>query len=581
MRVGRRRKFVPRYLDIFIKRKGESRIRPQKSGFTEREYHSCKRQCIYKILASKAIDEEAMKQKEESRIQRKFQRNVIAISVASLLSPFALLSPATSHAQVRGAAFTSNQGCTAINQNIYNSIADVYINGGPLSAQLSPDIPYYVQVTDPQGTVLGKSKDAVYTLTKLDPLTSSPVPNCAQLTSLMDGGSITTTTNTGGEYKVWICATGDFLERNCKTDNFKIRTVTSGNSPTATVNKFYDASMTGVRGTQTLLQWPFTMEYANQSSTTCTAGDSAGSCTTSKTVALTAGEETTFSEGAAPVATANDYYWVSTTPPIVKVLLDTSPSTTEVNFGNVCINTNTTTFNGLTLGYWSNNNGAKILSPATLPNPRPTDPFSGLPYYGLELVASLPLYSDANKQWSSFLSSMPTTLGTSSPYSKAYSYFKNWLLSASATDMRYMLSAQYVTMRLNIWNKNVDPSAIIEISGNDVTGLKLLSAYAAYNWLTTDPAAGVTIHNYQDASGKIHTFASLKDVLILANTLLTSYSQANYPSLTSLPDVRDKMELVKSIIDAANNSKLPFVTPYNPASGSTSLCGATPWLPPQ
>ena len=62
-----------------------------------------------------------------------------------------------------GAIFTTDQGCTGVDLNIYGAKADVYLDGGPAhpGAASLPDGNYYVQVTDPSGAcVLGTSVGA-------------------------------------------------------------------------------------------------------------------------------------------------------------------------------------------------------------------------------------------------------------------------------------------------------------------------------------------------------------------------------------------------------------------------------------
>jgi hypothetical protein len=60
-----------------------------------------------------------------------------------------------------GAIFTTDSTCSGIDLNIYTSKSDVYLDGGPQSN--GPSLPagsYYVQVTEPNGTLLGSSVGA-------------------------------------------------------------------------------------------------------------------------------------------------------------------------------------------------------------------------------------------------------------------------------------------------------------------------------------------------------------------------------------------------------------------------------------
>src|SRR5205085_1987313 len=58
-----------------------------------------------------------------------------------------------------GAIFTTDSTCQGTNVNIYGSKDDVYLDGGPAnpSAAGLPDGSYYVQVTTPEGALLGTS----------------------------------------------------------------------------------------------------------------------------------------------------------------------------------------------------------------------------------------------------------------------------------------------------------------------------------------------------------------------------------------------------------------------------------------
>src|SRR5881396_3124086 len=94
-------------------------------------------------------------------------------------------------APVSGAIFTTNSTCTGVNLNIYDSKDDVYLDGGPAhpGAAGLPDGSYYVQVTEPAGAVPGYDD----------------------------------TSNTSGEYKVWVSNVNTFDTASSKTDNFKVK----------------------------------------------------------------------------------------------------------------------------------------------------------------------------------------------------------------------------------------------------------------------------------------------------------------------------------------------------------------------
>jgi hypothetical protein len=171
--------------------------------------------------------------------------------------------------------------------------------------------------------------------------------------------------------------------------------------------------------------------------------------------------------------------WLHTTPTSVDVTLD--PGKTEtVEFGNVCLGAG----GGLTLGFWSNKNGQAL---------------------GSDDLPALVALNLRNADGSHF---DPAT------YVPA---FRTWLLSANATNMAYMLSAQLAAMELNVVNGKVSGGSIV----------------------------------YQPGLGFI-TIAQLiadADAALGANGLTTAGS----------PD-RSYQELLKNALDAANNN-LNFVQP--------------------
>jgi hypothetical protein len=201
--------------------------------------------------------------------------------------------------------------------------------------------------------------------------------------------------------------------------------------------------------------------------------------------------------------------WVNTTGGTSTTISLTCPQ--AVSFGNVCLGAG----GGLTLGFWSNKNGQAILAAhdqawRTLLN-------------GLNL---------RNADGSSF--TVPTGVGVS--FSTAYSAFRTWLLSANATNMAYMLSAQLAAMELNV---NI---------GNNVNGGSLVFAGTACSEPGLNANGFITVNNLMaDAIAELAT-----DGLTLSGN----------------PD-RTCQEFKKTALDNANNnlnfvqaSPCPFTTPY-------------------
>jgi hypothetical protein len=107
---------------------------------------------------------------------------------------------------------------------------------------------------------------------------------------------------------------------------------------------------------------------------------------------------------------------------------------------------------GLTLGFWSNKNGCKILTGSTT---------GTVMYQGVvDLLNGLCL-RDAG--------------GAVHVFTSDYGKFRTWLLGASATNMAYMLSAQLATLELDVKYGNVDGGAF-DVSCSGMTINELMTA---------------------------------------------------------------------------------------------------------
>lgn len=340
---------------------------------------------------------------------------LIAISFVSIL---ALLASPSLASAVNGAIFTTNSTCDGTNINIFSNKDSVYLNGGPThsgSAGLT-DGSYYVQVTEPNGTILGKSITAPIVVTGGD------FASCYQLSSVVLSTSsaftsygYNTTSNPGGEYKVWVSLVPTFDNPSTKTDNFKVAT---GPTPppvpphaTLDVIKFYDLNVNGVNDDNQLITgWKVRiqdgLDYIRYTPVSIVLDPDVYTVT-----------EFT------PVQT-NWYH--TTTNPVIVTLNDGDSKTVE--FGNVC----TGAGGGHTLGFWSNKNGQALTDASDL--------------------AALSAMNLRNANGANF---DPTT----------NSVLRTWLLNASATNMSHMLSAQLAAMKLNVLNGFVSGAAMIYAPG--------------------------------------------------------------------------------------------------------------------
>jgi hypothetical protein len=319
-----------------------------------------------------------------------------------------------------GAVFTTDSTCSGVDLNIYGSKGDVYVNGGPShpGAAGLPDGSYCVQVTSPDGTVLGQSAAGAVSVS------GGVFAQCYQLSSILNTATSGFTTpgyddtnNPGGEYKVWVSTDCTFTNNSTKTDNFKVREGGGGPGQTATicVTKFYDANANGVKdgNEQDITGWLFQIFAHDNLQLTRE---------TPRCVVVDPGTYAVI-EG-----TPIELNWVHTTPTEVDVDVAAN-DTANVSFGNVCLGPG----GGLTLGFWSNKNGQKLES---------TGDFTLLT--GLCLRNA----TGGNQDFTASLANNKTALNT-------------WLLNATATNMAYMLSAQLAAMELNVSHGFVGGAALV------------------------------------------------------------------------------------------------------------------------
>jgi hypothetical protein len=361
----------------------------------------------------------------------------LSVLALCLLVLGVMLAPVHAAPPVSGAVFTTDSTCTGVNLNIYSSKDAVYLDGGPThtgSAGL-PDGYYYVQVTEPNGTVLGRSDGAVVHVT------GGEFDFCYQLSAILFTASsgfadqgYDTTSNPGGEYKVWVSNEASFTNSSTKTDNFKVKE-SDVPSPTAKLNvlKFYDANANGVKdgNEQYLVDWKVNIH------------DSINIDRYTPVAIIVDPDDYVVSEYS-PV----EQNWIPTTATSFNVHLDADDEKTVI-FGNVCLGAG----GGLTLGFWSNKNGQALINPGDL--------------------LALRLLNLRKADGSNFDPNTNTDV-------------KNWLLSANATNMAYMLSAQLAAMKLNVLHNKVSAGAIVYYPGLGFITIGALMT-AADNSLAANP----------------------------------------------------------------------------------------------
>lgn len=393
----------------------------------------------------------------------RLHRYACVLAVAVLVSGAGVVSAAP----VSGAIFTTEAGCDGTNVNIFDAKGDVYLDGGPghPGAAGLPDGSYFIKVTEPDGTLLG------YTLTAIVAVSGGEFADCYRLEDILvkasDGSpGYDDTGNGGGEYKAWASKDPDFANSASKTDNFKVK----NEAPQPwhlIVQKFYDANADGLwtAGEPAITGWEVKIQDAphvwvdSTSYTPVDYVDEGGSFTVTE-------------------SDPEEANWNATTPTSVDATIEPG-QTTNVSFGNLCLGAG----GGLTLGFWSNKNGEKLYNNA---------------------VAVAQNLRDAS----------------GNPFDPAnHKQFKAWILSASATNMAYMLSAQLAAMTQNVSNGNVAASAIVYAPG---TGSANGLGYATIAALIAEGNALLAANGYTVAPGAARTAQEgVKTALDRANNNLS------------------------------------------------------------
>jgi hypothetical protein len=176
--------------------------------------------------------------------------------------------------------------------------------------------------------------------------------------------------------------------------------------------------------------------------------------------------------------------WVNTTATSFSHELREGENYVGPYFGNVCLMPGT---GGKTLGFWSNKNGQALISSSDVTE------LNALNLYKLN---GYPPFDTAN-------------------LTKAKTQIKNYLLSATAVDMRWMLFAQLIATKLNVLHGFLSGSTIVYVG----------------------PSTYVP-------SG----FISIDEIMASANTALAGTDRA-------------AQEYWKNLLDGLNNNRLPFVCP--------------------
>src|SRR5215203_835266 len=427
--------------------------------------------------------------------------------VATLIVAVPVLAAAPS-----GAIFTSTLGpdnvhCSGVDLNIYGNKDAVYLNGGPAhpGAAGLDDGYYYVQVTEPDGTLLGTSVGSGNEMPVH--VTDGEFDHCYKLSDILiknsDGSQgYDDTTSPGGEYKAWLSTVSTFDNDLSKTDNFKVKPQEGGGPPpqgTLHVKKYYDANANGQydTGETYLTGWKFRIHdhidwvRYTPANMILDASTPLNTYYVSEYMPLQSNWiETDPSTGDIDTAGSIEVPPVPATGTRVQQITLNNGDDETLQFGNVCLGSG----GGLTMGFWSNNNGKKL--------------------YGADdnaLLVSLNLIKNTAKKNSGLL------------YGEAFdpsgfSNYSGWLLKAESTNMAYMLSAQLSAMELNVLNGKVTPDSMIYAPGAPSANS---AGFATVQAVMDAANAELALHPTSVQSGATRTYQeSLMKALDRANNNL-------------------------------------------------------------
>jgi hypothetical protein len=380
--------------------------------------------------------------------------------VLGLVLVFGLVFAGTASAQINGAINNTDVTGTIVDYTVQPPLScdAVYLTGGPQNthdAGLSPAGTYYFQVTDPSGKIVlstdftSDRQLTVGTVNGKGVITSgAPGTHPIGSVNLLSGETtvllwpFSPTPNNGGVYKTWVSTDPSFPNGATKTDNFKCTqpvvdctvdpTLPECQTPPPTNAditgvKFYDSNTNGLQdnGELGIANWLIQINPPDVNGATCQLTGGSGSYD----FAVAPVTSFAITEGNALTPTT----WVHTTATSGSVTSGIDGTTVNgPNFGNVCEGAG----GGLTLGFWSNKNGQKLVTSADL-----------------TFLDGLYLRS-ANG--SNFDPSSASGLAT-------------WLLNANAVNMSYMLSAQLTAMELNVRHSFVNSAALV-FAGTAPTG---------------------------------------------------------------------------------------------------------------
>jgi hypothetical protein len=286
-----------------------------------------------------------------------------------------------------------------------------------------------------------------------------------------------------------------------------------------TAKKFYDANANGSCGGNEVgvAGWVITVTGGSVNLSGITGADG------KVTFDVPAGTYTV-SEG-----TPTETNWVHTTPATCQVTVNSLNCAPSCNFGNYCFSAPA---NGLTIGFWTNKNGEKLLNSVA--------PMGGKTWQ--QCLNDLACLRNANGTLHTFTN---------------YADLKSWLSGATATNMAYMLSAQLAANILDGKFNGLAGSTSILVPGGVKTGANVclvpfISVSQAISCGT--PLGTTTVLPGSTACGcsgplVFDRLMTVQDVRDKACCLLAAYGNT-----TAASTQRTYQECVKNILDMMNNN---------------------------
>jgi hypothetical protein len=428
-----------------------------------------------------------------------------------------------------GSIQTTDSTGQTVNQNMFPSKDAVYLQGGPNNDNAAsglPDGDYYVWVTAPGNAANDPDKLLGFSKTPTVHVHDGTFDQVYKLVDLVYSESsgetvkgFDDTTNNGGEYTVYAQKDNpadNFDHSGAKTDNFKVLESTVTNIELSG-QKFYDANRNGINDlTEPKLPgWTIILDD----------GGTPGQLDSGETYAVTDDNGNWVINNVAPgphtLTEVLPAGWTQTVGD-TQITAMSGQNIADLDFGNYNAGEST----GLTIGYWSNKNGAKDLARLNWSS-----------------TSSSPVQDTLND-----LHLRNADGSFYDPRNKTIAQFQGWLLSATATNMANMLSAQLAATQLNICKGITSADEYVYV-GTDGSGNPLDNLANPLSRNSQGTALSSNLSSLDDGSHliKIQEAINAAATLLATDGIITTTTNAND---------RAYAEALKIIFDSLNNNQI-------------------------